>query len=283
MGSEAETRVGGCLEVRRVVVCSVSAGLRIGGSVGVRGAVSLGELAGLRGDKGVGSGSETYPEQPAHAGRQRSGGDRHIRAGARRCVTRRRHRRVVGPIVVRHQLRGARTAVTRRPRRGDEGVRRRRGEGYVMARRLWGGARTVMPHCARRRDGGSLMTRRPCVPSAGPVVVRRWRHGARTVMTRQPRRRGEGMVMTRRHGVRGRATAGGRHDGASASLPGAARCSRIVLHLPLPNVRSYWAGVGGRQRGVGAFLTPRPPLHQVERGSRADSRGCGDGGGGELR
>ena len=237
MGSEAEARVGGCLEVRRVVVCSVSAGLRIGGSVGVRGAVSLGELAGLRGDKGVGSGSETYPEQPAHAGRQRSSGDRHIRAGARRCVTRRRHRRVVGPIVVRHQLRGARTAVT-------------------------------------RRHG---------VPGAGPVVVQRVRHGTRTFMTRQPRRRGEGMVMTRRHGVRSRATAGGRHDGASASLPGAARCSRIVLHLPLPNVRSYWAGVGGRQRGVGAFLTPRPPLHQVERGSRADSRGCGDGGDGELR
>ena len=279
MGSEAEARVGGCLGVRRVVVCSVSAGLRIGGSVGVRSVVVRGVLAGLRVGAVVGSGSETYPEQPAHAGRQGSGGNRHIRAGARRCVTRRRHRRVVGPIVVRHQLRGARTAMTRRPRRrGETG-----GEGYVMARRLWGGARTVMPHCARRRDGGSLMTRRPCVPSAGPVVVRRWRHGARTVMTRQPHRRGEGMVMTRRHGVRGRATAGGRHDGASASLPGAARCSRIVLHLPLPNVRSYWAGVGERQRGVGAFLTPRPPLHLVERGSRADSRGCGDGGGGELR
>ena len=274
MGSEAEARVGGCLEVRRVVVCSVSAGLRIGGSVGVRSVVVRGVLAGLRVGAVVGSGSETYPEQPAHAGRQGSGGNRHIRAGARRCVTRRRHRRVVGPLAVRHQLRGARTAMTRRPRRGDEG--------YVMARRLWGGARTVMP---RRTlcDGGSTMTRRPCVPGAGPVVVQRVRHGARTFMTRQPRRRGDGMVMTRRHGVRGRATAGGRHDGASDSLPGGARCSRMVLHLPLPNVRSYWAGVGGRQRGVGAFLTPRPPLHQVERGSRANSRGCGDGGDGELR
>ena len=276
MGSEAEARVGGCLEVRRVVVCSVSAGLRIGGSVGVRGAVSLGELAGLRGDKGVGSGSETYPEQPAHAGRQRSGGDRHIRAGARRCVTRRRHRRVVGPIVVRHQLRGARTAVTRRPRRG--------GEGYVMARRLWGGARTVMPHCARRR-GARGVAHDPAPLARGYVSTRCPRGGARTVMvrwtaqrgvahgalvcrardrshgrrmTRQPRRRGEGMVMTRRHGVRGRATAGGRHDGASDSLPGAARCSRIVLHLPLPNVRSYWAGVGKDNGGLGRASPPGP-------------------------
>ena len=184
------------------------------------------ETMGVRVDQGVGSGSETDLEQPAHAGRQGSGGDRHKRAGARRCVARRRHRRRVGPLAVRHQLRGARTAMTRRPRHGDEG--------YVMARRLWGGARTVRP-----------------------------RRGLRD----------EGSVLTRRLLVRGCPTTGDRHDGASDSLPGGARCSRMVLHLPLPNVGSYrreW----GKDNGVGSVGgIPHPPaLSHVARGWRAARR-----------
>ena len=172
-----------------------------------------------------------------------------------------------GPVVVQRCRHGTQTVLTRRPGRG--------GRGYVSTRCPRGGARTVMPCCAGRRNGGSLMTRRHGVPGAGPVVVPRWRHGARTVTTRQPRRGGEGVVMTRRHGVRGRATAGGRHDGASDSLPGAARCSRIVLHLPLPNTGSYWRGVEERQRGMGGGLTLHP-LSTKWRGGGGDcQRGTG--------
>ena len=88
------------------------------------------------------------------------------------------------------------------------------------------------------------MTRRHCVPGAGPVVVRRWRHGARTAMTRQPRRGGEGVVMARRHGVRGRPTTGGRHDGASDSLPGGARVLQDGLASATPNTGTYRREVG---------------------------------------
>ena len=75
-----------------------------------------------------------------------------------------RHRRRVGPVVIRSQLRGARTTITRRPRRA--------GEGYVMARHLWGGARTVRP---RRilRDEGSVLTPAPFAPDdTGPGPAR---------------------------------------------------------------------------------------------------------------
>ena len=170
------------------------------------------------------------------------------------------------PVRDRHARRGARTIMTRRPRRG--------GEGYVMIRRLWGGARTVMPR-RTLRDGGSLMTRRLCVPGAGPVVVRRWRHGARTAMTRQPRRGGEGMVMARRHGC-GRPTTGGRHDGASDSLPGGARCSRMVLHLPLPTP-GHIVGGWGKDNGLGGGwrASPPGPLSTWWRGGAQRGRGQG--------
>ncbi len=258
------------------------------------------ETMGVRRGQGVGSGRDAgqdYLEQPAHAGRPGSGGDRHGGAGARRCVTRRRHRRVVGPLAVRHQLRGARTIMTRCPCRYGAGyvmIRRLlRGTGATLPQRPGRGARTVMLRRRRRRDGGSAMTRRP-LREAGATLPRRPMRGTRTVMTRRPGRGGEGYVITRcpqggtqtamsrcrRCGgrsamtrcprrVRGRPTIGGRHDGgASGSLPGGARCSRIVLHLPLPNDRSYWPGVGGWQRPWGGGPHPPAPSPTFGEGGR---------------
>ena len=131
------------------------------------------------------------------------------------------------------------------------------------------------------------MTRRHFVPGAGPIVISRWRHGARTVLTRQPRRGGEGMVRTRRHGVRGHTTTGGRHDGASDSLPGGARCSRMVLHLPLPTYRVISTGVGERQRGVFTWIDrmdrmegdgPTPGPLPKGKGNPPPRRHCGGAG-----
>ena len=143
---------------------------------------------GLRVEKGAGIGRDAGQEplaQPADAGRQGRGGDRH----------------------------GTRRIMTRRPRHG--------GEGYVTTRCLWGGARTVMPRCTLR-GGKSAMTRHLWVPGVGPVVVHRSlrgegsamtrrllrgarpvtdrhaRRGARTAMTRRPGRGGQGYVMARR-------------------------------------------------------------------------------------
>ena len=123
----------------------------------------------------------------------------------------------------------------------------------------------------RLRGKGSAMTRRHCVPGAGPVVVSRGRHGARTALTRQPRRGGEGMVGARRHRC-GHTTTGGRHDGASDSLPGGARCSSVVLHLPLPTSGDIGGGGGMTTAwgAVGSGLTPPAPSPPWERGSWAD-------------
>ena len=167
-------------------------------------------------------------------------------------------------------LRGTQTVLTRRPGRG--------GWGYVSTRCPGGGARTVMPR-RTQRGKGSAMTRRPLVPGVGPVVVRRWRHGAQTVLTRRPGRGGWGYVSTRcpgggartvmpRRTQRGKGSAMTRRPlvpgvgpvvvrrwrhGAQtcASLPGGARCSRIVLHLPIPVRGTYQRGVGTTALGVG--------------------------------
>ena len=58
--------------------------------------------------------------------------------------------------------------------------------------------------------------------------------------------------MTRCPRLGGYATTGGRHAGAGASLPGGARCSRMVLHLPLPNQGGILAGGGGKTTAWGA-------------------------------
>ncbi len=203
--------------------------------------------AGWRVGEGVGSGSDAgqaHLEQPAHASRQGSGGDRHGSAGARQCAAWRR------------PLRGAQTAMTRRPRGSARSV---------MPRRPLRGARTIMTRRLRRCGVRLVRNRRPRLRGAGPMVVRHPMRGARSVMTRRARRRGGDAVMPRRHVVRGRATAGGRHDGARVPFRGAARCSRMVLHLPLPISGFILAGGGEMTTG----LTPRPPLHRrtIERGS----------------
>ena len=53
-----------------------------------------------------------------------------------------------------------------------------------------------------------------------------------------------GSGLTRRRRLRGRATARSPPVGAKDPLPGDARCSRMVLHLPLPSRNTYPPGVG---------------------------------------
>ena len=133
-----------------------------------------------------------------------------------------------------------------------------RGAGPVVAQRLGHG----------RGAGSDVTGRHGHGRGTGSDVTRRLGHG-----------RGTGPVMVRRLGqrLRGRATARGRHGGARVPRPGAARRSRIVLHLPLPSEGAYRTGVGERQRSWGTDLTPRPPLYQVERGCAAEAgRGPGD-------
>ena len=67
----------------------------------------------------------------------------------------------------------------------------------------------------------------------------------------------------------GSATVVNRHDGTCASLPGGARCSRKVLHLPIPVRGTYQRGVGERQRPGGRAgwrASPPGPLSTMWRG-----------------
>ena len=66
--------------------------------------------------------------------------------------------------------------------------------------------------------------------------------------------------MTRCPRLGGYATTGGRHAGAGASLPGGARCSRKVLHLPIPVNGAYRTGVGERQRPGGTLFCQNQDL-----------------------
>ena len=109
------------------------------------------------------------------------------------------------------------------------------------------------------------MTRRHCVPGAGPVVVRCGRHGTQTVLTRRPGRsgegyvstrwpgggartvmphrtmRGEGSTMTRRPRRGGYATADGRHDAETAPSR-CSLCARLVSH---PSASVQGGHIGG--------------------------------------
>ena len=69
------------------------------------------------------------------------------------------------------------------------------------------------------------MTRRHCVPGAGPVVVRRWRHGTQTVLTRRPGRGGRGYVSTRCPQGGTQAAMPRRAQGGAGSLM--TRCPRL--------------------------------------------------------
>ena len=203
------------------------------------------ETVGVQVDRGAGIGRDAGQdclEQPAHAGRQGSGGDR----------------------------RGTQTVLTRRPGRG--------GQGYVSTRCPKGGARTVMPRRTQRGEG-SAMTRRPRHGTQTVLTRRPRRTGEGYVSTRcpcggtqtaMPRRTlgGEGSLMTWCPRLGGYATAVGRHAGAGASLPGGARCSRKFLHLPIPVRRAYRRGVGERQRPGGRVgrASPPGPLSTMWRG-----------------
>ena len=110
-------------------------------------------------------------------------------------------------------------------------------------RHTWAGACRATGSVAWRRHGRG----------AGPMVVRRLGQGcgARSdVIRRQGHGHGHGrgagpdVVPRLRLRLPGRATARGRHRGARVPRPGAARRSRIVLHLPLPSIDAHWAGVG---------------------------------------
>ena len=187
---------------------SGGAGLRLRGSLGVRSAAFRGVWAGLRIDEGAGSGSDAeqdYLEQPVHAGRPEGGGYRHTWAGALRAT---------GSVAWRRHGRGVGPVVAQR-------LRHRRGAGSVVIRHLRRGVGSVViRHLGHGRGAGS-------------VVIRHLGH-----------ERGTGPVVVRRLRLPGCATARGRHVGASVPLPGAARHSRMVLHLPLPVSGCISPGVG---------------------------------------
>ncbi len=104
-------------------------------------------------------------------------------------------------------------------------------------RHTWAGACRATGSVAWRRLGHG----RGAGPDVVPCLGHEHGHG---------RGAGPDVVPRLRLRLHGRATARGRHRGARVPRPGAARRSRIVLHLPLPSIDAHWAGVGN-DNGLG--------------------------------
>ncbi len=103
---------------------------------------------------------------------------------------------------------------------------------YVTRHVRQGQGRGTGPRVVRRQGQGR---------GTGPSVVRRQGQG---------QGRGAGSRRTRRQRERGRATARSRPVGAKGSLPGNARCARMVLHFATPVRETYRRGVG-HDNGLG--------------------------------
>ena len=147
--------------------------------------------------------------------------------------------------------RSARQALLAQPaqadRRGCGGDGR--GTQTVMARLArHSGERPAMTRCPR---GGTLtvLTRRPGLGGQGYVSTRCRSSGTQAAMPRRAQG-GVGSLMTRCPRLGGGATVVCRHDDVCTFLPGGARCSRMVLHLPHPNAKPYWGEVGEDNGGL---------------------------------
>ena len=143
------------------------------------------ETVGVRVDQGAGIGRDAGQDslaQPAHAGRQGSGGDRRgtqtvmIRRpgrGGQGCIITRCPECDTQTVTPRRTLGGEGSAMTRCPRRGTQTVLTRRpgrgGRGYVSTRCPRSGTQAAMPRRTRRGER-SAMTRCPRLGGYATVV-----------------------------------------------------------------------------------------------------------------
>ena len=150
-----------------------------------------------------------------------------------------------------------------------------------MSRHGGGGQRHTTAGACRATASVSVAWRRHG-RGAGPVVTGRHGHGRGTgsdVTRRLGHGRGTGPVMVRRLGqrLRGRATARGRPRRCQGSPAGRCPALQDSLASATPVRGCISDRGGGKTTALGADLTPRPPLHLVERGSAAEAgRGPGD-------